>query len=92
MAKITVTWRSTGVSNGTHTYDGCNFHICERSGALTIVKGTEVIIVYAAGVWQHIADVGALTKLRDEMQAAAQQETPSENPRRRQEVRAIPKA
>jgi hypothetical protein len=91
MAKITVTWSTRGVGNGAHTYDGCAFHINERAGTLTIVKGTEIIMVYAAGCWQHVADVGALTELRDEMKAAAQQEESSENSRRRQEVRAIPK-
>jgi hypothetical protein len=93
MADIIVIWRRGGnVASESTTFKGCAFHIQEHTGALTILRGTEILVVYAAGCWQSVADQGALIQLRNDVAAAAQQDTPSENPRRRQEARAIPKA
>lgn len=74
------------------SFKGCSFHINERTNVLSILRGTEILIMYADGYWQSVADVGAIIALRNATAAAAQQDTPSENPRRRQEARAIPKA
>lgn len=91
MADVLVSHKVVGGQLERTTFKGCAFHIHERTGDLSIFKGTELLVVYAAGCWQTVADLGAIIQLRNETAAAAQQEPPSENPRRRQEERAIQK-
>ena len=39
--------------------DAGAYHIDPRLGTLTIVRGSEQLVVYAAQVWRSIVDVGA---------------------------------
>jgi hypothetical protein len=62
------------------------YQIDQRLGHLSILRvgkngAHETIIVYAAGVWRSIADVGAFTE------ATARPEAPSEDPGRHQKAR-----
>jgi hypothetical protein len=51
-----------------------------------------IVVVYAAGVWRSVSDVGLMIKSIADAMDAPQSEPARENSRRRQEARPIPPA
>lgn len=74
--------------------EAAGYTIDPRLGTLSILRQVgqahEVAVVYAAGVWRSVADVGALSEAI--AAAAAPPDTVRENPRRSQEKRQAQEA
>jgi hypothetical protein len=68
--------------------EASGYLVDQRLGTLTIGSATETLVVYAAGVWRSIADVGALAAAT--AAATPKAEVASENPRGREKARQAP--
>jgi hypothetical protein len=91
--KLQVVFNTDGRGPSLFRLDADAYHIDPRLGTLTITRRSETlnvqepIVVYAAGSWRSIADVGALSAA-----IAAADVVPkatSETPRRREEERQV---
>ena len=88
--KLRVVFNTDGHGTSLFELEASAYHIDPRTGALTVTGfdsggAPSVIVVYAAGTWRSIADVGALAAAIDA--AKSTPKATSETPRRRQEVR-----